>query len=193
MLSLALGALLCLATPGEGHWAGSWASIRAAAAGIRGVEAEFVQRKRVPLLREPLLSRGKLSFDASGNLRWEYVSPVRSLVELKNGRVRRYLWVGGSFRPDARQRADAMQVVLGEIQLWLAGRFQDSESFRAELQPGAQPRLILTPRRPALGQYIRRIELWPGAQKGSIARVIILEPEGAETVLEFDKCQMRYR
>lgn len=35
------------------HWARSWSSIRTTAAKVVGVEASFVQRKRMPILATP--------------------------------------------------------------------------------------------------------------------------------------------
>ncbi len=175
------------------HWARSWKSLRATAAKVKAVKSEFVQKKRMPLLSRPLVSKGRFSFHHRGHLRWEYRSPLRSLLEMKNGRVRRYVWENGRFKPDARQRPDAMQVVLTEISLWLAGRFQASENFKAKLKTGAKPRVILTPKKTALTRFIERIELVPSRQPGAVERVIIHEAGQATTTLEFTSCRVQYR
>lgn len=192
MLLLSVGIVAIMAAPEGGHWAGSWSSIRATAARVAGVEAEFVQRKQMPVLTRPLESRGRFTFQSSGHLRWEYQSPVKSLLELKEGRVRRYLWEGGRFRVDGRQRPDAMLVVLGEITLWLSGKFQASENFRATLTPGMQPRMVLTPLKPALARFIKKIVLVPGLEAGAIGQVIISEAGDATTTIEFTRTRMRY-
>jgi len=180
-------------SPGT-SWASSWRSIHATAARVATVEAEFVQRKRMPILTHPLVSRGKLFFDAARHhLRWEYRAPLRSLLEMKDGRVRRYLWEGGRFRLDARQRQDAMQIVLTEISLWLSGRFRQSPNFSAVLQAKPQPRILLRPKKRALARYIQRILLVPRSQPGAISKVVIYEGGGATTTLEFVRCTVHYR
>jgi hypothetical protein len=160
---------------------------------VKSVKAEFTQRKRMPLLSKPLVSKGRFTFHHRGHLRWEYRSPIRSLMEMKRGRIRRYVWEGSKFRPDASQKPDAMQVVLTEISLWLSGRFQASQNFKARLQGGAKPRVILTPKKAALTRFIRKIVLVPARQPGAVKRVIIHEAGRATTTLEFTRCKVRYR
>lgn len=86
-----------------------------------------------------------------------------------------------------------MQVVLSEVSLWLAGRFQASPNFTATLRPGPSPLVILAPKKRALAKFIRRIVLQPAQTAGAIARVTIHEDGGSTTEIEFKHCRVTYR
>jgi len=47
---------------------------------IRSVKADFLQKRTLQILTRPLLSEGKLFFYTPDSLRWEYLSPLRSVM-----------------------------------------------------------------------------------------------------------------
>ena len=112
VLVAALGWVLPLFT----GWADSWSSIERAARKITTIQAEFEQTKDLKLLSRPLVAKGRFYFRRSGDLRWEYVSPIRSvLINGKQG-VHRSTWRNGRFMPDA----DRPTLIMATI--WLYGQ-----------------------------------------------------------------------
>ena len=71
-------------------WADTWDGIRAAAERVESLSAEFVQAKHLPILTRPLVSRGVLYFRKPDSLRWEYRQPVRTILLMHKGDLRRY-------------------------------------------------------------------------------------------------------
>ena len=177
VVGLAVSALLCLG------WADSWDAIRAAAANVHAIRADFVQEKHLPMLAHPLISHGKLYYQRPDSLRWEYTEPVRSVLLMHAGEARRFVAVDGKLVPDAGMRLEAMQFVMPEISGWLGGRFQDNAMFAATLEAGN--RIQLVPRDAGMAKVIQRIELTLADQPGVIKTVRIFESEDAYTTMTF--------
>jgi hypothetical protein len=164
-------------------WADTWENIRQKSGSIETIQADFIQEKHLKILSKPLISKGVLYFKAPGSLRWEYESPVRSVLLMHNGQVNRFVKTGEGFSRDSGVKLQAMQVVMDEITLWLSGRFQDNPNFKATLEPG--PKIVLTPRENAFTAIIARIDLILSEQPGVINSVTIFENEESLTKLIF--------
>ncbi len=178
--------LLILSTALLLGWAGTWEEIRQGTRHLNTVSADFVQEKHLRILSRPLISHGRLHFQAPASLRWEYTMPVRSVLLLQEGHTRRFFQgLEGTLIEERGAALDAMQVVGEEIRLWLSGRFEESVAFSAALAPG--PIIVMTPRQPALSGLIARIELKLSPRPGEIETVTIYEGEDAFTRLTFSR------
>ena len=72
---LLIGAsMLCLG------WADSFEGIQAAAGNVTSLQSRFVQEKHLPILTRPLVAKGNFVFQGPDSLRWEYETPVRSVL-----------------------------------------------------------------------------------------------------------------
>ena len=54
------------------------AAINSANAGVKSLQADFIQVKEMTIVKDRMVSSGKMYFQ-DGNLRWEYVKPSRSV------------------------------------------------------------------------------------------------------------------
>ena len=105
-LVLALS-LLCIG------WADSWEQLGTTAGAITSVQAEFVQEKHLPILAKPLVSKGVFYYQVPGSMRWEYQSPLRSILTAHDGHVRRFVSTGeAGFHEETGVGLEAMQVVV---------------------------------------------------------------------------------
>lgn len=185
--AVSLAAIILIAVLGIG-WGDTWDSIRENAGKIQTVQADFVQEKHLPILARPLRSEGRFVFRMPDALRWEYTSPVQSVLLLHEGEARRFLPDGeGGWVRDETARLESMGVVLGEITNWLNGRFDENPDFTAELAPDR--RIVLTPKSESLARIISRIVLalseTPGLMESvtihegpeSFTRIVFPEPE----------------
>jgi outer membrane lipoprotein-sorting protein len=172
-------------------WADSWEGIREASLRITSIEARFVQKKTLPILVKPFVSHGRFVFQAPASIRWEYDDPVRSVLLMNKGAVKRYLKDGGVWREDAGVSLSAMQTVLAEIMNWQQGRFDANPHFQASLQSGPDPRVTLIPKEPAMKKMIRQIELsLSREQAGVMKSVRVVEDERSYTVIEFQQVRI---
>ena len=172
-----LAAMACLG------WADSWQGLRETAATVRSLKAGFVQEKHMPILARPLTSHGSFLFKAPDSLRWEYTKPVKSVLVMHNGQIKRFVLKDGRLVEDAAAGLQSMQVVVQQITQWLNGRFDENPAFSATLEPG--PRIVLTPKEKALARLIHRIEIKLAEQPGVLESVTIFESEDSFTRLIF--------
>jgi outer membrane lipoprotein-sorting protein len=180
--ALVMAAVFCLG------WADSWESIRAAAGNVDSISADFIQEKHLPILARPLVSTGRLLYRRPDALRWEYSAPVKSVLLMQNGDVRRFVNSEKGLIEDASVRLQAMQFVMPEISGWLGGRFQDNPMFEAGLYEGR--RILLVPKDAAMARFVQRIELLLSDRPGVIEQVMIFESEDAFTRMIFSNTQV---
>ena len=172
-----LTAFMCLG------WADTWEGIKKTASTVTSVRAEFVQEKHMKILARPLVSKGIFYFQAPNSLRWEYRSPVQSILLMHDGRTKRYLKRNGAIIEDEGAHLQSMQVVLQDITQWLSGRFEENPAFSASLEPGRK--IVLRPKEKSLATMIQRIELILSDRPGIIEAVMIYEGEKSYTRFEF--------
>lgn len=152
-------------------------------AGLRSVQAEFIQEKKMAILARPLISRGLFAFQAPQSLRWEYLQPLHSILLLHEGRMKKLIERDNGFAEDNGAGLDAMQVVLQDIGSWLDGRFADNPLF--QVARTGERTVVLTPKEPGLQAVISRIELQLGTEAGVMERVTIFEGADNSTQLRF--------
>ena len=168
----------------------SWAVLSGAQAGdqhapaaLQSIQAEFTQEKHLKLLVRPLVSTGLFVFQAPGSLRWEYLTPLHSVLLMHGGQIKKMIERDDHFEEDNGAGVDAMQVVLADIGNWLDGRFEENPMFSASRIDGRT--VVLTPKEAGLQAIISRIELYLGSQDGVMERVLIVEGPDAHTQLTF--------
>ena len=164
-------------------WSKDWDQLRKDAGQVNTIRADFVQEKHLQILSRPLISKGVFYYEAPGSLRWEYQSPIKSILLMHEGRVTRYIWGENGFRKDSGLSLQAMQIVLQEITKWLGGHFDDNPDFTASLEPDRK--IVLTPKKKAFSAIIRNIELILSDRPGVIESVTIYEGEKSFTRIIF--------
>ncbi len=175
-------------------WADSWEDIRRESAKVTSVSAGFTQSKHMQILTKPLLSKGRFYFQAPDFVRWEYASPVKSILLMSKSGIKRYTMGSRGLVEDTGASLQSMQIVLQEISQWSRGRFTENEHFAATLKGGNEPKITLTPREKGLSTMISRIVITLSSDRsGVIKSVKIFENEGNYTLFEFNDVQMNVK
>ena len=136
-------------------YADDWDDVRDAAKNIKSVSADFTQEKHMKILVKPLLSKGKFYFSSPDSLRWEYLSPLKSILMMYKGKVKSYAEGSNGLVEDSRAKAQAMNIVMQEITSWLNGQFTGNPNFNAELKKGREYKIILSPIEKAISNIIK--------------------------------------
>jgi outer membrane lipoprotein-sorting protein len=165
-------------------WADSWEGIKKAAEQVRSIRADFVQEKHMKILKKPLFSKGILYYRIPGSLRWEYESPVKSILLMHNGQTKRYIQSKDGLVRDKGAGLQAMQFVLPEITRWFGGQFDENPDFEATLESGS--RIVLRPKKQAIAKMITHIELSLADRPGVIKSVTIYESKETFTKIKFE-------
>jgi outer membrane lipoprotein-sorting protein len=166
-----------------------WTSLKETSRNIRSVKAEFLQKRYLQILTKPLLSEGKLFFYAPDSLRWEYLSPLRTVTLQKGNTIQIYNFSEGVWKPEMTQTIESRRMVLAEISQWFQGRFDESKAFKHLYSPGPPARVIMAPGE-GINRFIHRIEIVLSVRPGVIDRVEIEEPGGSRTSIEFKNVEI---
>jgi outer membrane lipoprotein-sorting protein len=180
-----LAAMACLG------WADTWQGLKDTAATVTAVKAEFVQEKHMQILARPLVSNGAFLYKAPDSLRWEYFAPIKSVLVMHHGQIRRFVHKDGHLVEDASAGLQSIQVVVQQITQWLNGRFDENPAFSATLEPG--PKIVMAPKDNALARLIQRIEIVLAEQPGVLESVTIFESEDSFTRLIFQNVTLNPR
>jgi len=166
-----------------------WASLKESFRNIQSVKAEFVQERHLQILKAPLVSEGRFFYLASGSLRWEYLSPLQSVMLQKGDNVQLYHFSEGAWKQDMAQGVEARRMVLAEMSQWFQGRFEESRIFRHSYSQGPPCRILLTPGE-GINKFILVIEIVLSDRPGVIERVEITEPGGSATRIVFRNVEL---
>jgi outer membrane lipoprotein-sorting protein len=166
-----------------------WTSLKETFRNIRSVKAEFLQKRYLKILTNPLLSEGKFFFYIPDFLRWEYLSPLRSVMLQKGNTIQIYNFAEGVWKPEMGQGVEARRMVLAEISQWFQGRFDESKAFRHLYSPGPPARVTMVPGE-GINRFIQRIEIGLSPKPGVIDRVEIEEAGGSRTSIEFKNVEI---
>jgi len=177
---------LVSAMPGHSQ---DWASLKESFRNIQSVKAEFFQERHLQILKDPLLSEGRIFYLASGSLRWEYLRPLRSVMLQKGDSIRLYHFSEGAWKQDMAQGVEARRMVLAEMSQWFQGRFEESRIFKHSYSPGPPGRIFLTPGE-GMNKFILGIEIVLSDRPGVIDRVEITEPGGSATRIVFKNVEI---
>lgn len=170
--------------------ADSFEQLRLNSAGIKTVQARFVQKKQMKILAKPLISEGRFFYAAPDSLRWEYVKPLRSIVISGKGYAKRYIMSGGKMVEDKSGSMKAMSIVLGEIANWMSGKFDGNPSFKATLKEGTNTLITLIPAGRNMAGMIEKIEISVHKKTMAVKSVKIIEGENAATVIDFNNVEI---
>ncbi len=181
-------AVLCLTCSLCLGWTGDLKEFGEEAKSIQTLSADFIQEKNLKILVQPLVSKGVFYFKKPDSLRWEYKSPVRSVLLMHNGETRRFLEGRDGVREDRGPGMQGMQVVMGEISLWLSGHFGDNPDFIVSVED--KRAIVLTPKSKSLSKFISRIELLPSDRPGVIRSVVLFEGEDSYTTIRFENVKV---
>ena len=152
---------------------------------IESVQANFTQKKQLPILFRPIISKGRFVFKAPDSLRWEYFSPIHTVLLMDDGSISKFVERDGKFIEEHGMGVDSMQIVLAEITSWLDGEIRDTATFK--VQNKGTYSMTLVPRETALKKIISHIDLKLLGKTGLMESVTIHEGPGAFTRMVFSE------
>jgi outer membrane lipoprotein-sorting protein len=163
-------------------WTLNWESIENNMSQVKSISGAFTQKKDIRILSRPLISKGRLFYLSPDSIRWEYMEPVKSILLVDKGDVKRFIFKEGSFVEDSSARLEAVRIVVGQITEWFAGRFNNNKDFKADITDG---KVVLTPQNSTIKNFIKTVVITFSKNEGVISAIEIIEVQGATTSLEF--------
>ena len=163
--------------------------LRESRAPYHTVAVRFTQTKRLAILDVTLKSEGMIFFRRPGLIRYEIVSPARSLLIHDGKRARCYAFTEGRWELLRSPGATAVGRVLRQIGHWIQGDFDtDQKMFDLSVLPWEDGAgcIRLTPRSEGLAEYIQGVHIYvDDGPDYQVRRVVIHESEVDTTELLF--------
>ncbi len=158
--------------------------INAVASSMKTMQCDFVQTKTIKMLNDKMVSKGKMYYQQSDKLRWEYTSPYTytfvlngSKVLISKGKRNDVINVDQSkfFKEIARIM---MNSVVGKC-------LTDTKDFKTSIQTTtAEYIATLLPQQKQMKQMFQKIILHFNRQKSVVTTVELVEKNGDRTVIE---------
>lgn len=164
-------------------WSGDRDRLREKAVDIQTISARFIQEKHLEILIKPLVSKGRFYFRTPGSLRWEYISPIGSILLMHDGKVRRLVGTESGFKEDAGPGLQGMETVLKEIARWLKGEFSHNPDYDSSFD--GDNKIVMVPKNKAFAKIIQKIEILLSDRPGVIDTVTIYEGKTSFTKIRF--------
>ena len=158
--------------------------INAVASNMKTMQCDFVQTKYLKMLNDKMVSRGKMYYQQSNKLRWEYTSPYTytfvlngSKVLISKGKRSDVINVNQSkfFKEIARIM---MNSVVGKC-------LTVSKDFKVSIA-GSSAEYVATlyPQQKQMKQMFQKIILHFNKQKSTVSKVELIEKKGDRTIIE---------
>lgn len=158
--------------------------INAVASKMRTMQCDFVQTKHMKMLNDKMVSHGKMYYQQSDKLRWEYTSPYTytfvlngSKVLLSKGKRNDVINVNQSkfFKEIARIM---MNSVVGKC-------LSDKKDFRTSIATtNSEWIATLVPQRKEMKQMFQKIVLHFNKSRKMVSTVELVEKKGDRTVIQ---------
>jgi len=116
-------------------------------------------------------------------LRWQYASPIQSILLMHDGKVRRFMGSENGFKEDVGPGLQGMEMVLKEIARWLKGEFSQNPDYHASLE--GDNKIVMVPKNEAFAKIIQKIEILLSDRPGVIETVTIYEGKTSFTKIRF--------
>jgi outer membrane lipoprotein-sorting protein len=151
----------------------------------------FIQHKRLAILDVTIESEGMIFFQRPGSIRYEILSPAKSVLTYDGKEVRCFAFSEGKWSQLKNPGATAIGQVLRQIGCWIQGNFDaDQKMFEIVVEPSENGGGIinLIPRSKAMADYIQKIEI--RVEKASdyrVTQVIIRESDVDVTEMIFQQ------
>jgi outer membrane lipoprotein-sorting protein len=164
-------------------------ALRKNATQIKTIQADFIQTKSMKILAKPLISEGRFYYAAPDSFRWEYLKPLKSIVINHKGQTKRYIYSGGKMVEDESGGAQAMKIILSEINSWMSGNFDQNPSFKATLKEDTYTQITLTPVGQNMDGMLQKVIITVSKKDAAVKSVKIIESETSSTIIDLKNTQ----
>lgn len=159
------------------------AEIQAASDQVRSFSSQFIQERRLALFAEPVIFHGSLTVVRPDRLRWEFTSPIPSVLIFRGEQGIRC----NDKAPPAHfdlGNDPIMRTVAEQLWLWLGGDYSRLNVLY-RMEKSGDSSLRITPKEQAMLDYISSITITFSKTSRQPEKVEIVDPGGDTTIMSF--------
>ncbi len=158
--------------------------ISKASQAVESVQADFTQTKRLKMLNDAMVSKGRMWCTQPNRLRWEYTTPYASLFILNDDKV---LFKNSkrSNTLNANRHKRIREMIRIMIPSNLGKVLSQKKDFHATAETtGNQHILTLVPQKKELKQMFARIVLYYDRKQAVVTQIEMFEKNGDSTAIQ---------
>ncbi|CAN5433202.1 hypothetical protein BH09PLA1_BH09PLA1_12590 [soil metagenome] len=165
-------------------------SIDRRAGEIKDLTADFVQEKHSPLLRKPLVSRGRVSA-RGGQALWTTIEPEPTQMSVNSHLLRMYYPKQKTIEEYPMQQQLGMMAAsplprLSEIRKSFAMKPDEGQGLIDANNKSANVLAVrMEPIDPELGKFVDHVRVLLDADRGLVLAFEMVDPDGEETTIRF--------
>ena len=157
--------------------------VNTVAAQMKTMECDFVQTKTVRMLNSKLISRGKMYFQQTSKLRWQYLSPYQYTFVL-NGNQVKLKSQGRNDVINVEQNKMFKEITRIMMNSVLGKCVDSSRDFKVALSgSGNNWKALMTPQSKTMKQMFQSISVVFNYQRGTVSAVQLVEKNGDKNVI----------
>lgn len=158
--------------------------INQTAAALKTMQCDFVQTKQLKLLNDRLVSKGKMCYQKSDKLRWEYTSPTSYVFILNGDKV---LLKNNNRNDviDVKQNKLFREIARIMMSSVVGNCLSDEKNFKTSI--ASMPTewvATMLPLKKDMKQMFQKIILHFNKQKSMVSSVELIEKNGDQTLIE---------
>jgi outer membrane lipoprotein-sorting protein len=154
-------------------------------AGVKTIESDFVQEKKLSVLSGMLISKGHFCFRKENLIRWEYLEPYKYLIIIAENKI--YI------KEDKEHKQYDIQSnrMFQEMNRFISGCIQgdilkNDKEYRIEyFEDGRSFFVTLVPVSEKMRQMLSEIQIWFDRKDLTVSRIRMMEPGGDYTKIDF--------
>lgn len=158
--------------------------INAVASSLKTMQCDFVQTKYLKMLNDKMVSKGKMYYQQSNKLRWEYTSPYSYTFVLNGSQV----LISKGNRNDvinvnqSKVFKEIARIMMNSV---VGNCLNDTKDFAVSINGNASEYVAtLIPKQKQMKQMFQKIVLHFNKQKSTVSKVELIEKKGDHTVIE---------
>jgi len=151
----------------------------------KSISSDFIQKKQLSFMEEPIISEGHFYFKKEQKIRWEYQQPFSYIVILNGSNL--LIDEEGHTNEIDLKGNKTFQEINATINNSMQGKvWGDSKDFTPSLFENEELYLIqLTPETEQMREYLTKIEVFFDKKSYQLEQVILLENGGDFTQISF--------
>ena len=158
--------------------------INAVATSMKSMQCDFVQTKYLKMLNDKMVSKGKMYYQQSNKLRWEYTSPYSYAFVLNGSKV----LISKGKRNDvinvnqSKMFKEIARIMMNSV---VGNCLTDKKDFKVSLAAsGTDYIATLYPQQKQMKQMFQKIILHFNKAKSTVSKVELVEKKGDKTIIE---------
>ncbi len=162
--------------------------IRKKSSALTTLSCDFTQKRSLALFNKPIVFQGQLALIRPDKLRWEFISPVPSVLIFNGDKGIR---CNDNDKPVKFDLANdpVMKMVAEQLWTWLDGDYSRLEKEYAIKKTGDSA-ILVTPKNQKTSNLIKNISIVFDGENRQPKSVTILEPGGDKTLITFNDYQL---